>query len=131
MTALLDPQAADRLAKLLGMIGSQHDGEALAAARKAHQCLHQLGLTWRDVIHVSRAVGLAAYGEGLPRARVLPDAERIFIRLKHVPGPVRAVAETSAVAARYLSAGLSMSAPSRRRLPSIYSRKRPCMCARR
>ena len=47
MTALLDPQAADRLAKLLGMIGSQHDGEALAAARKAHQCLHQLGLTWR------------------------------------------------------------------------------------
>ena len=55
MTALLDPQAADRLAKLLGMIGSQHDGEALAAARKAHQCLHQLGLTWRDVIHVSGA----------------------------------------------------------------------------
>ena len=65
-----------------------------------------------DVIHVSGAtVGLAAHGEGLPRARALPDAERIFIRLKHVPGPVRAVAKTSAVAARYLSAGLSMSAP--------------------
>ena len=53
MTALLDPQAADRLAKLLGMLGSYHDGEALTAARKADQCIRQLGLTWGDVIHVS------------------------------------------------------------------------------
>jgi hypothetical protein len=53
MTALLDPQAADRLAKLLGMLGSHHDGEALTAARKADQCIRQLGLTWGDVIHVS------------------------------------------------------------------------------
>jgi hypothetical protein len=52
MTALLDPQAADRLAKLLGMIGSHHDGEVLAAARKADQCIRQLGLTWGDVIRV-------------------------------------------------------------------------------
>jgi hypothetical protein len=53
MTALLDPQAADRLAKLLGMIGSHHDGEVLAAARKADQCIRQLGLTWGDVIRVT------------------------------------------------------------------------------
>jgi hypothetical protein len=37
------------------MIGSHHDGEALAAARKADQCIRQLGLTWGDVIHVSGA----------------------------------------------------------------------------
>jgi hypothetical protein len=51
--AILDPQSADRLAKLLGMIGSHHDGEVLAAARKADQCIRQLGLTWGDVIQVT------------------------------------------------------------------------------
>jgi hypothetical protein len=66
--ALLDPQAADRLAKLLGMIGSHHDGEALAAARKAHQCLHQLGLTWRDVIRVPEHVHDCAGWQHMARA---------------------------------------------------------------
>jgi hypothetical protein len=40
----------DRLAKLLGMVGSAHDGEALSAARMAHRMLTDLGLTWHDVI---------------------------------------------------------------------------------
>jgi hypothetical protein len=44
-----------RLAKLLGMIGSAHDGEALNAARAANKLVRDCGLTWSDVI-VSRAL---------------------------------------------------------------------------
>lgn len=39
-----------RLAKLLEMLDSGHDGEALAAARKAHQLVRAAGLRWRDVL---------------------------------------------------------------------------------
>jgi hypothetical protein len=47
---LLDPHAADRLAKLCGMFGSDHDGERATAASKADEFVRSLGLTWRDVI---------------------------------------------------------------------------------
>ena len=33
--AMLNPHSADRLRKLCGMLGSQHDGERAAAAAKA------------------------------------------------------------------------------------------------
>jgi hypothetical protein len=48
--AQLEPATADRLAKILGMLGSDHDGERAAAAAKADQLIRGLGLTWRDVI---------------------------------------------------------------------------------
>ena len=38
------------LEKLLAMIGSDHDGEALAAARKADALVKRSGLTWREVL---------------------------------------------------------------------------------
>ena len=52
MTALDNPPVLDRalLEKLLGMIGSPHDGEALAAARKADALVRRAGLTWPDVL---------------------------------------------------------------------------------
>jgi hypothetical protein len=40
----------DRLAKLLGMIGSNADGEALTAARMADKLVRDAGMTWFDVI---------------------------------------------------------------------------------
>lgn len=40
----------DRIAKLLGMTGSRHDGEALNAARMADALVRELGLTWTDVL---------------------------------------------------------------------------------
>jgi len=46
MTAALDPRDAERLVKLCGLIGSAHDGEALNAARKAHELLRRNGATW-------------------------------------------------------------------------------------
>lgn len=48
--AQLDPGAANRLRKLCGMLGSQHDGERATAAAKADALLRAAGLTWADVI---------------------------------------------------------------------------------
>jgi hypothetical protein len=48
--ALLDPHSADRLRKLCGMLGSDHDGERAAAARAADKLVRGLGLTWHQVI---------------------------------------------------------------------------------
>jgi hypothetical protein len=46
----LDTQSAKRLAKLLGMLGSNSDGERANAARMADQLVRGLGLTWSDII---------------------------------------------------------------------------------
>lgn len=40
----------DTLVKTLGMLGSIHDNEALAAARKAEEIRKRLNLTWDDLI---------------------------------------------------------------------------------
>jgi hypothetical protein len=48
--ATINPQAADRLAKICGMLGSDHEGERAAAGAKAHELIRSLGLTWHDII---------------------------------------------------------------------------------
>jgi hypothetical protein len=50
MNALLDPRTAERLAQLLGMLGSDHDGEIANAGRMADRLLRSRGLTWPDII---------------------------------------------------------------------------------
>ena len=45
-----------RLAKLLGLIGSSSDGEALNAARKAHALITEKGSTWFDAFGVAETV---------------------------------------------------------------------------
>ena len=40
----------DRLAKLLGMMGSTHDGEVVAAARQAERLRADAGLTWHEIV---------------------------------------------------------------------------------
>jgi len=40
----------ERLAKLLGMLGSAHDGEVIAAARQAERLRQGAGLTWDDIV---------------------------------------------------------------------------------
>jgi len=40
----------ERLAKLLGMVGSCHDGEALNAARAADALVRQADCTWFDIV---------------------------------------------------------------------------------
>lgn len=77
-----------KLAKLLGMIGSNHDGEALAAARKAYEMVERIGTTWPDLLqipvvvdtvaeqpaHRSEAQQLLHEGKG-----VITDFERKFL----------------------------------------------------
>lgn len=60
----LDPAAADRLRKLCGMLGSEHDGERATAAAKADEFVRSLGLTWADVIAAPSII------PGLPRIRL-------------------------------------------------------------
>jgi hypothetical protein len=50
--AMLNPHSVDRLRKLCGMLGSQHDGERATAAAKADAFVRSLGLSWGDVIGV-------------------------------------------------------------------------------
>jgi hypothetical protein len=47
VTALVDLQ---RLARVCGLLGSEHDGEALAAARQAEKIRKKVGLTWEELL---------------------------------------------------------------------------------
>jgi hypothetical protein len=47
VTALVDRQ---RLARVCGLLGSEHDGEALAAARQAEKLRKKLGVTWEELL---------------------------------------------------------------------------------
>src|SRR5947209_18925415 len=40
----------DKLARVLGLLGSNHDGEVLAAARQAERLRAEAGLTWADIV---------------------------------------------------------------------------------
>jgi hypothetical protein len=40
----------DKLVKILGMLGSSHDGEVLAAARKAEEERKRLNTSWDQLI---------------------------------------------------------------------------------
>lgn len=46
----LPAEARTRLARLLGMLGSDHAGERDNAATAAHRLVQQHGLTWRQVV---------------------------------------------------------------------------------
>jgi hypothetical protein len=52
VTAVLDPKATNKLAKICGMFGSVHEGERAAAAALADRMVSELGLRWADVISV-------------------------------------------------------------------------------
>ena len=47
MTALVDLR---RLARVCGLLGSEHDGEVLAAARQAEKIRKKLGVTWEELL---------------------------------------------------------------------------------
>ena len=64
----MDVTSRDRLLNLLARTTSEHDGEALAAARKANQLLARHGLTWAEVIPAARPRP-PARGPGDPTSR--------------------------------------------------------------
>ena len=56
----------ERLARIIAMGGSGHDGEALAALRLADHSIRAAGMTWHDVLLPGRLIeGLVAEGERL------------------------------------------------------------------
>lgn len=59
------------LSKLLGMVGSAHDGEALAAARKAHALVKGKGTTWPEILGLGEAPPPAPEAEHIGTAREL------------------------------------------------------------
>src|SRR3954469_5039729 len=81
MAVILPAAVADRLVKLLGMLGSVHDGEALTAARMADRLLrHQLKLTWGEVV------------QPLPTRASGPEPPRVW----HEPGTWQEAARLAA-----------------------------------
>jgi hypothetical protein len=46
----VSPRSRDQLVKMLGMLGSDHDGECSNAARMAEAVRKSVGLTWDDLI---------------------------------------------------------------------------------
>jgi hypothetical protein len=50
MTALARSDLVEHLAKLLGMLGSDHLGEVANAGRLADKLVRSAGLTWADIV---------------------------------------------------------------------------------
>lgn len=83
-------QHADRqkIAKLLGMLGSAHEGEVITAARKAHELVHKHGATWCELVGARDAERDTAQQiphhavalELLKSAAALTPFERKFLR---------------------------------------------------
>lgn len=48
--AVLSPDAAKRLVRILGMLGSTHEGERSAAGLQAHRIIDGAGLTWETAL---------------------------------------------------------------------------------
>jgi hypothetical protein len=46
----LPPAVADRLIKIIGLFGSAHDGEVVAAARQATRLLREHDCTWAELL---------------------------------------------------------------------------------
>ena len=63
-------EIALKLAKLLGMLGSHHDGEVLNAARQAHKTVTNAGLTWREVFQPLIALPPPVIEKDQPRVLV-------------------------------------------------------------
>ena len=77
----------DRLAKLLGMMGSAHDGEVVNAARAADRLVRDSGLRWPDIAMSAPPRGSNGNGPGfdpitfcLARPWSLTDWEEGFLR---------------------------------------------------
>lgn len=84
MNALPSPDA-QRLAKLLGMLGSAHDGEVIAAARQAEKLIRKHGATWPGILGISDAPPspiIPHHADALEylKASGLTDFERRFLR---------------------------------------------------
>jgi hypothetical protein len=83
----LSARNADLLCKLLGMLGSNHEGERANAARLANKLVRGNNMTWRDVVqqsprpqwHEPRSDAEAVH-VALRYPHILTDWENRFLR---------------------------------------------------
>jgi hypothetical protein len=82
MTALLDDAVVERLARICGMFGSDHDGERASAAAMADKILRQHGVTWPQILipHRSTIEELISFALDAGRAGILNTWEEAFLR---------------------------------------------------
>ena len=69
----------DKLAKILGMLGSNHDGERAVAAALADKMVRELGLTWSHVIAGRLTPFAADIAFALDHAEALSKWDREFL----------------------------------------------------
>lgn len=82
MTAFLDPNTADKLAKVCALFGSDHDGERANAAAQAHRLLRASGLSWFDVLQNPQGIPKTNLGKirfAMARTDMLTFWERGFL----------------------------------------------------
>ena len=73
----LKPALASRLAKVLGKLGSDHDGEVVAAGRRADRIVKDAGLTWPEVISAASSSAAAGFPPNrLSHSPALPARSR-------------------------------------------------------
>lgn len=65
----------ERLAKLLGIIGSSFDAEALSAARRANELVHEAKMTWHEVLGQFTPNGTKSNGSVKPNDRPSRDGD--------------------------------------------------------
>jgi hypothetical protein len=75
--ATMKPALVLRLVKVLGMLGSDHDGEVAVAGRQANTMVKRAGLTWGDVIAPTK---LAPPPRRWHEPRSVPDAVALCLR---------------------------------------------------
>ena len=74
-----------RLAKVLGLTGSAHEGEALAAARKANELIVAAGITWDAVVQPSDDLRIAVDAASL----LLAENEELRNEIERLRGGAR------------------------------------------
>lgn len=72
--AMLDAFAAERLIKLLGLLGSDAEGERATAGRMADELIRRHGLTWPEVIRIPTAEPAPRWAEPCTVAEALECA---------------------------------------------------------
>jgi hypothetical protein len=111
----MDPIDRSLLAKILGRLGSDCDGEVLAAARKLVAMLDRSGQTWDEVVGGSRPG--PASGPSPDRRQIARDLLLIQRHRQRLPAPLQT--DFVAVAARFNN---MESAPGDDRVASILRR---------
>jgi hypothetical protein len=106
------PDPFDRLRKIVGMLGSAHDGERLAAVNLATQELAKLGKTWPEII-----AGESAASQPQPQQRQQPRSPlvpagtccRLHVQIR--PGKDSVFTRSSSSPAQYLLLAFTITEP--------------------